>query len=506
MKRGFWLLICFLLMCAYASPILGRTESAVAQSKVLRIANLGEYMAGDEGKDIPALLEVFEEEFDVSVEYSRFDTNERIYNDLKLNKQGDSYGYDLVCVSDYMIQKMIREGMLEKIENPGVNIPNYMQNVSPYIQEVFEKAGISEYAVGYMWGTMGYVYNADYVAHSDALSWMALWNIDYKGKGTLKDSIRDTYFLGLAYVHRNELNRLAGKYESETACIEALREVYSAGSSELEDAEEDYREFLNYYAGELSRLLNDTSAETVAKVEAALKSVSRNIFGYEVDTGKDDMTTGKVYLNLAWSGDAVYIIEEGGEQFYYAVPREGSNIWFDGWIMPKGANKELAYKFMEFISRPDIVKENMEEIGYTSVIAGDEIKEWMMEKYELESSPVEGLLRADLTYFFKGTGSDEKVYLYYPEEMEGRALTTQYPDLEIINRCTIMLDFEDEALARVSDMWVRLRANVLPPWVIILVVAAAAVAIAALAIILIRRKGGGPRAKKGWTAVKTEAK
>lgn len=506
MKRGLVILICLLLMSAYASPILGRTESAAAQSKVLRIANLGEYMAGDEGEGTPGLLQRFEEEFDVTVEYSRFDTNERIYNDLKLNKQGNSYSYDLVCVSDYMIQKMIREGMLEKIENPDVKIPTYVENVSPYIQEVFEKTGIAEYAVGYMWGTMGFVYNADYVAHSDAMTWSALWNIDYKGKGTLKDSIRDTYFLGLAYVYRDELNSLFGQYDKETAYIEAARSIYTEGSAELEAAEEEYAEFLEYYTGELSRLLNDTSAETVAKVETALKSVSRNIFGYEVDTGKDDMTTGKVYLNFAWSGDAVYIIEEGGDQFYYAVPREGSNIWFDGWVIPKGADKELAYKFMEFISRPEIAIENMEEIGYTSVIAGDEIKEWLTEYYELSDSPDEGLLKSDLTYFFNGTGSAEKVYFYYPEEERNRAFAAQYPDLEIVNRCTIMLDFEDEALTRVSDMWVRLRANVLPPWVIILVVGIIVVVLAAIAFFLIRKKGGGSKAKKGWTVVKTEVK
>ena len=175
MKRGLVILICLLLMSAYASPILGRTESAAAQSKVLRIANLGEYMAGDEGEGTPGLLQRFEEEFDVTVEYSRFDTNERIYNDLKLNKQGNSYSYDLVCVSDYMIQKMIREGMLEKIENPDVKIPTYVENVSPYIQEVFEKTGIAEYAVGYMWGTMGFVLWGNRArCRSPALQWLCL--------------------------------------------------------------------------------------------------------------------------------------------------------------------------------------------------------------------------------------------------------------------------------------------------------------------------------------------
>lgn len=506
MKRIASFLICLFFICGLVSPVFDGTKTASAQNRVLRVANLGEYIAGDAGEGTPELLQAFEEEFNVTVEYARFDTNERIYNDMILNKNGDSYYYDLVCVSDYMIQKMIRENMLETIDDPAENIPTYMENVSPYIRDVFEDVEISEYAVGYMWGTMGYVYNADKVSHSDAMSWSALWNIDYKGKGTLKDSIRDTYFLGLAYVHRDELNRLAQRYESETAYIEALRGVYDSDSPDLLAAESDYADFLDFYAGELLRLLNDTSADTVAKVEAALKSVSNNIFGYEVDTGKDDMATGKVYLNLAWSGDAVYIIEEGGGDFYYSVPHEGSNIWFDGWVMPKGSDKELAYNFLEFISRTDVAIENMEEIGYTSVIAGkeDEIYEWMVETYELETSPSEGLLLADLTYFFKGVDSDEKVYLYYDQELEGKSFTTQYPDAKVVARCTIMRDFNDEALERVSDMWVRLRANVLPTWVIIAVIVAIA-AIAAVVVIIIIRKKGGPRAKKGWTVVKTEA-
>jgi spermidine/putrescine transport system substrate-binding protein len=511
MKKFLTVMVCALMICAFSSPLLYGIKSASAETPVLRIANWGEYMAGDKAEGTPELLEQFEEEFGVRVEYSHYDTNEWIYNDMKLNEKDGKYNYDLICPSDYMIQKMIRKNMLEKIEPD--KIPSYYENVSPFINELFEKAEIHEYAIGYMWGTLGFVYNADKVKPSDTKSWTVLWNIDYKGKSTLKDSIRDTYFMGLAYVHRDELNALADEYERKTAETEALRLAYQNGDAalksalqeQLDTAESDYTEFLNDYSQRLDELLNDTTPETVEAVEKALTAVSENIFGYEVDTGKADMITGKIDINFAWSGDAAYIIEEGLESFFYSIPREGSNIWFDGWVMPKGANKELAYKFMEFISRPENAIANMEEIGYTSVIAGanNEIYDWMVEYYELSETGFDDAMRADLTYFFTGSDDEEKLYVYYDKEMYGKAFSAQYPDVTVINRCVVMRDFDDDSLSLISDMWVRLRANKLPLALIIIIAAVIAVAAAAVVIIL-KFRGKGGKAKKGWTVVKTE--
>ena len=121
-------------------------------------------------------------------------------------------------------------------------------------------------------------------------------------------------------------------------------------------------------------ILNRTDDDTIEKVEQALIDAKKNVFGFEVDSGKNDMITGKININFAWSGDAVYAIDEAEEQevyLNYSVPQEGSNIFFDGWVMPKGANTTLAEAFVNYISMPENACANMDYVGYTSVIAGD---------------------------------------------------------------------------------------------------------------------------------------
>ena len=139
------------------------------------------------------------------------------------------------------------------------------------------------------------------------------------------------------------------------------------------------------YADYLKTVFNDTSKEMTDKVETILKKAKENAFALEVDSGKDDMVTGKVWINYAWSGDAVYAMDEAESidetYLYYSVPEEGSNIWFDGWVMPKGANKHLAQAFLDYISEPTNAYENMYYIGYTSAIAGQYVFDKVIENY-----------------------------------------------------------------------------------------------------------------------------
>ena len=214
--------------------------------------------------------------------------------------------------------------------------------------------------------------------------------------------------------------------------------------------------------------------ETLSLVEHSLSVLKKNIYGFEVDSGKNDIVTGKVDINLAWSGDAVFSMntaeEEDGVILNYSIPEEGSNIWFDGWCMPKGANKELAYEFLNFISLPSIARLNMEFIGYTSFIAGDEILDMVWDWYGDE----EGEYSVDLTYFFDGSLSDEydtsKMVVKTAEL--GRQFSAQYPSLDVVNRCAVMEDFGDEN-EKVVAMWETIKANDVPLWIIITVCALA---------------------------------
>ncbi len=417
------------------------------ENLVLRIYNCQDYI--DEGLDdvgnkvSTSVMEDWAEDYKnrtgkvVSVVYDTFETNETMLNTLKTGKTT----YDLCCPSEYAIQKMIREGMLEKYDHDGeyLYITNYNDYASPYIKKVFTESGLSEYAVPYMWGTLGLLYNPEMVEEEDLDSWGALWDEDYKNLASAKDSVRDTYVAGVMYLNHDKLM--------------AEREKYLNGLITAES-----------YNAFVSSVMNDTSdLEGVARV---LKEMKENIFGFEVDSGKNDIVTGKIAINVAWSGDAVYSMAtaEEEEEVYlsYKVPLEGGNVWFDGWVMPKGANKELAQDFVNFICHPSIASRNMEYIGYTSPIAGDEIYELAYDMYYEE----DGEYEIDLTYFFDGTISDEYLEdgkVIFRTSERNRGLETQYPTIEVLDRCAIMEDFKDQN-DNVLAMWESVKLGEYSIW------------------------------------------
>ena len=444
---------------ALSSCLLFASCAQTETKEVLRIYNWEDYICNEEDEEYGYidLIAAFEEEYDCEVEYSTFGTNENMYNELKINEGS----YDLVCPSDYMIMKMIRENMCEPFTEDFRTNSLYAQNVSPYIRNIFEENGWDKYAVGYMWGTMGFMYNpeASDTITEDVQSWSVLENEKYYKKSTLKDSVRDTYFYALACVYEDELAALAEQYES--GAIDA--EVYNA---------------------EITEIMNRTDEETVEKSRVYLRDVKKNIYGFEVDSCKNDMVSGKIDINFCWSGDAAYGIYEAGEEdgstLAYAVPDYVSNIWFDGWVIPKGGNVSLAEKFLDFISRPDYVMMNMDYIGYTSVLAGDEIYEgWVLDSYEVTEEGEElqqliddgEVMEYDLGYFFgEDPATEDYTFYAYASEKNGM-LGAQYPSYDVVTRCAVMQFFEDDANNRINMMWEDVKGAEIPiPAVIFIVV------------------------------------
>ncbi|MBP5308430.1 MAG: extracellular solute-binding protein [Clostridia bacterium] len=481
MKKTVCLLLAALLAGACFSTLAACKKDATEYGELtLRICNWEDYISEDEetGK---TLVEEFEEWYenennvDIKVEYSTFGTNEILYNNLKINPGI----YDLVCPSDYMIQKMMSENMLEKFGNLEESVPNYEEYGSPYMKNLFETNGWEEYAVPYMWGTMGYVYNPEFVEYDEAATWKAAINEKFKNKTTLKDSVRDTYFLGVGLAKTDVLGRMSGDYYAENGTLSSA----------------DYQTFLR-------DAFNDTTEETVEKVEKMLKQAKANAFSLEVDEGKNDMATGKVWLNFAWSGDAVFAMDEAEENsdtvLCYAVPLEGSNIWYDGWVMPKGANKKLAEAFVNFVSSPENACKNMDFIGYTSAIGGEEVFNRIKNSdyaCEIDDEDAEEI---DLTYFFgEINGAPAIVYCNDPN----RQLTAQYPSEEITARCTVMEYFDDETNDRINSMWNRVKAGNV--WLYVIIISAIAVVAAAAVVIIILAKKGvfAKKVKKGFTKI-----
>ncbi|HIZ03557.1 MAG TPA: extracellular solute-binding protein [Candidatus Borkfalkia avistercoris] len=479
--------------------------AASSASTVLRVYNWEDYISQPDGEsdEYVDLIAKFEEENPgVTVEYSTFGTNENMYNELKIN----AAGYDLVCPSDYMIMKMISEDMVEPFTDDFLANSNYTKYASPYIKDLFEENGWTRYAAAYMWGTMGYVYNPALVNAEDLSGWAGIWSNTYDHMTTIKDSVRDSYFLGVAYVYRDELKALTDEYDA----------------AEMTLADERYAE----YNAKVTEIMNRTDEDTLEKVKNALLDLKQYLYGFEVDSGKQDMITGKISINFAWSGDAVYSMddaepvfdEETGEQtasgiyLNYIVPEECSNIWFDGWVMPKGANVELAQKFIDFLSRPENAVANMNFIGYTSAIAGDEVYEEMIDWYDESAEGTPGfdedgnaLVAYDLNYFFGGTGEYENYVIYVSQDSLNRQISAQYPTEEVIVRSAVMQHFDNETNAAVNEMWEEVKGLPIPVWAYIVIAVIAALIIVAALSYLYKGKHRGHKPKKGYKILKRGA-
>ncbi len=407
-----------------------------AEKRTLKIYNCEDYIYEDDDQRTMADLfaDWYAENYgeEINVQYDCYDTNETMYNQVsQLGKQ-----YDLIVASDYMIEKMRSEDLLLKFD--AASIPNYTSNLSPYLKNIFDSNGYSDYAAAYMWGTMGLVYNPANVSDEDVQTWEVLWNSKYKNKISVKDSMRDTYILGIFKAYKHVFDLLGEQYEAGLITSD-------------------------YYKSKVNEYINLCDDATLEEVEDALTSLKENIYGFEVDSGKNDIVTGKIDINFAWSGDAAYAIELAAEEndceLRYSLPEEGSNIWFDGFCMLKGAQTDLAQAFINYISAPENAVLNMDYVGYTCAIAGEDVLAYLHENYDAEEGTDE-LYELDLSYFFGDTVDASSVTTISAEGSEKLgALNARFPSLEAINRCGMMHDFGSERNLAVVAMWARARAS-----------------------------------------------
>ncbi len=280
--------------------IFASCGSTNGKNGVVNIYNWGEYI--DE-----SLITKFEEETNIKVVYDTFDSNESMY--VKLKSGG--VNYDLLIPSEYMIQKLIKEDELEKINFD--NIPNYK-----YIRE--DMKGLSydpneEYSVPYFWGTVGILYNTNIIT-DDVNSWDILWNEKYSGEIFMYDSQRDSLAVALKKLG------------------------YSLNSTD------------------------ETQLEEAKQLLLEQKPLVQAYFG---DPIRDKMIGEEGALAVVYSGDAMYCMTEN-PNLDYAIPKEGSNTWFDSMVIPKGAeNKENAEIFINFMTDPENSLTNAMEVGYSTV-------------------------------------------------------------------------------------------------------------------------------------------
>lgn len=301
LKKGAGALLLFVLMTGILTACGSSSSSAGENSEVV-IYNWGEYID-------PDTLTMFEEETGIKVVYDEFETNEIMYPKV----ESGASRYDVICPSDYMIQKMIDNDLLAEINFD--NIPNAKENIGEaYWEQSRSFDPENKYSIPYCWGTVGILYNKTMV-DDPVDSWSILWNEKYADNILMQDSVRDAFMVAL------KLN----------------------GNS-----------------------MNSTDPDELAAARDLLISQKPLIQAYVIDQVRDKMIGGEAALGVIYSGEAIYTQRENPD-LEYVIPKEGTNVWIDSWVIPKNApNPENAEKFIDFMCRPDIALMNFEYITYST--------------------------------------------------------------------------------------------------------------------------------------------
>lgn len=297
----------------------------------------------------PEVIEMFEEETGIEVVYDEFETLEIMYAKMVQ----DDAAYDVICPSDYMVAKMISSGMLRELDLD--KIPNRKNIGEQYLESARSFDPENKYCVPYCWGTVGILYNKNLV-DDPVESWDILWDPKYSGQILMQDSIRDAFMVALE------------------------RRGYSVNTtdpSELEDAAADL-------------------IEQKPLVQA-----------YVIDQARDKMIGGEAAMAVIYSGEVIYAQRENPD-LCYSVPKEGSNVWIDGWVVTKRArNPEAAMKWIDFMCRPDIALMNFDFITYSTpnTAARDMIEDEDIRNSEV-AYPAEDVLERCDTYSYLGEEGD----------------------------------------------------------------------------------------------------
>lgn len=291
-----------LVLCTVFSCILtGCGSSGSGENGEVIVYNWGEYIE-------PETITMFEEETGIKVVYDEFETNEIMYPKV----EAGATAYDVICPSDYMIQKMIDNDLLAEINFD--NIPNVKNIGQQYFEQSKEFDPENKYSVPYCFGTVGILYNKTMV-DEPVDSWSILWDEKYADNILMQDSVRDAFMVAL------KLNHFS---------------MNTMDESELQIAK-------------------NTLIEQKPLVQA-----------YVIDQVRDKMIGGEAALGVIYSGEAIYSQRENPD-LEYVIPKEGTNIWIDSWVIPKNApNKENAEKFIDFMCREDIALMNFEYITYST--------------------------------------------------------------------------------------------------------------------------------------------
>lgn len=297
MKKTFRILLAILAVAGIFAGC-GKKDS----KNTLTILNYGKYME-------PEVLELFEEETGIKVEYEEYITPENMYTKYKAG----AIDYDLICTSDYMIEKLIKEEEVCEMDFSAIPLSEQLDQTYFDFSKSFDPE--NKYTLPYFFGTVGILYNRELVDESKVDSWDILWDETYSGKIIMADSVRDSFMVAQK---------------------------------------------------RLGFSLNSTDEEELRAAQNLLIQQKPLVYSYLVDEAQDEMIAENAAMAVVYSGEAGLALEYN-DKLAFSVPKEGSNMWIDSWFIPKRAKHiENAEKFLNFLCRKDIAMMNFDYVYYAT--------------------------------------------------------------------------------------------------------------------------------------------
>ena len=376
------------------------------RQQVLRVANWVDYIDLD-------LIPEFEEWYyrttgeKIRVDYNTYTMPDTMYYQVA----NEHFDYDVCCPPEYLVERMMRHNLLQPIDTVNflsLGVPNWMKGTAAFLDEAIQRYGdiynvnSKTYAVPFQWGTTSVVYNTKYVSREDVESWDFLFNSKFKGKIRIKDAFSDLFTILTLY----------GGYK---------------------DVQE----------GRITRdqLAGNLTNENLAIIRDLLERMRPQIVGWEFDDGKERMASGEDWLAVTWNGDAQWAVGHAGPdvKLDVIVPKEGSDLWVDCWVIPSYAvNVKAASSWINFMCQYEHAIRCMKVTNWPSAIATPEILEALTDTTLTET--------IDLSYFFGPEGREAHI----------DPLLYSFPPHSDVKRLAIMRDVGDR-MEDVRDIWDQIK-------------------------------------------------
>ncbi|WP_435979223.1 ABC transporter substrate-binding protein [Psychrobacter sp. DM4] len=296
-----------LVLASCSNSDTAAIDGAPSSDVTLNLYNWSEYMPQE-------ILDGFEAETGISVNYTTFDSNEAMYAKLKL--LDDSSQYDLAVPSTYYVEKMANEGLLQEIDQSKLS--NFNNLDTSFTNTKVDPD--NKYSIPYMWGSTGLAINGDTIDPDSVNSWNDLWKPEYKSQVMLTNDVREVFGMAL------------------------LTLGYSGNSRDSDEIKAAYEK---------------------------LTTLMPNVKTFNSDATRMPYIEGETALGMTWNGEAVMANDEGMTSLVYKYPSEGAILWMDNFVIPKNAKQvDAAHQFIDYLLRPENAKIVSEEIGYASPNSG----------------------------------------------------------------------------------------------------------------------------------------